>query len=668
MKVNFLNSVFALPFVVLLCWFSLLHDDSLGQFPGSEFSSEIAGELSLIQGYVDNGFNFFSPTSLKLNVKEGNISGITAAHFPLIPYLSSFLVYGGVDEVVAYQSVGFVFSVAGIVFFLLLCHLIVPSRKWVVIAGVLFASTPAVLHFFHLPVSVFPAFSLFLGAVYFGSRYVFQKGVSNLYLLLVFALFATMMRPVYTWFLLLLFCWMWYTVLKEKHSQRQLLLTIGLWFVSYVGYIVSYELMAAAYGSVFYDFFNWNWNIGHFIDVFSAVFSRSTMLFTLLHSAFIVLGIGLVFAVGKQNRPIALHSFYVFALACYVVLPFIWLVATTEYVQSGILYYDVMLLPFALVMIIAVKGLSGLSIRYYIELTIGVVALLILINYNALSTLKTETKNIESSVAVKNFNELQHLVAEAGVKSEDKILVLGSKETMVPLFLMRQKGYSIHDPSAFTTQDIIDLPADYIAINQSFFIEQVVQPFPEIINHLEVVWSNDFVTLCRKRKQPKNILLTEYYAEFRNDRLRALRTLDATLPQTFNFWEKINTIAEDSSFFVVPKEREFGPTFTAAAGHLGIEDGYEMVLQGDFSFKDHTKKTAIVVSISTQQGDGYFYRELPVTDPKCAQKGEMCTVFGAWKLPDQIAPDDVIKVYIWNDGRQEIKCNNISFVIYGPPL
>lgn len=668
MKLNFSKSVFALPFVVLGCWFFLFYQELPGQFPQSEYAAEMAGELSLIQGYVDNGFNFFSPTSLKLNVADDNFSGISAAAFPLMPYLSSFLVASGMDEILAYQSILYVFSASGIIFFLLLCHLFVPSRKWVVVAGCLVASTPAILYLQQIPINVFPAFSLFLGAVYFGSRYIMKKVTGSLYVLFAFALPATLMRPTYVWLLLLLFGWVFYVVFTEKRIKRVPVLVAALWLIGYIGYLVYDVWMTNTYGSIFHDFFSWNFNISHLTTFFSDLLSRSAVLYTLIHAVFIVFGIGLVFSAGKKNRPHVVHCFYVFVLACYLITPLIFLFAAPDYVQSGTLYFDVMLLPFVLVMIIAAKGISEIKTRYYVELVLGVSVLLFLINRDGARYFETKEKNVKKIVTVKNFNHLHKKISGTGMGREDKVLVLGSREKTIPLFLMRQKGYSINKLSAYSTQDIIDIPAEYIAINQSFFIDQVVKPFPEIINYLDVVWSDDYVTLCRKRQRPQNKLLTEYYAEFRHERLRALRTLDVSFPGSFSYWDKIDSVSRDSSSFIIPGGHEFGPTFTTTAGQLGVEDGYEMVLQGDFSLQDATKKTAIVMSMSSEEGDSYFYRALPVSDAACEQEGEMCTQFGAWKLPENIASGDEIKVYVWNEGRQEMRCNNISFVIYGPPL
>jgi hypothetical protein len=245
-----------------------------------------------------------------------------------------------------------------------------------------------------------------------------------------------------------------------------------------------------------------------------------------------------------------------------------------------------------------------------------------------------------------NFVGTAAYLDSIGVSKDAKILVIDAYTYNVPFILMQRSGY----PILGTTRKNISTSLfwckwDYVAIQDLYLVSDVIKNYPPITAMLERIGGNGKVSFYKRSKkiQPKTLkqflgITPEsiFYKSWSNAATNAPAKLDAAT--------------------------EFGTTASAKARDLKQQEGLKVFVTADFLAKTDCNKIELVASVSNKDTT-IFYQSFGFKDyfkpaPNW-QKMEFQFV-----LPPFTTPDDELKVYLWNPGKQELLYDNWEVTVY----
>jgi uncharacterized membrane protein len=148
---------------------------------------------------------------------------------------------------------------------------------------------------------------------------------------------------------------------------------------------------------------------------------------------------------------------------------------------------------------------------------------------------------------------------------------------------------------------------------------------------------------------------------------------DRLVPPFYDFTENFDgkLSANDSShvisfnglkaYAMTPKV-EYGPGIVKKIKKIPLLAGNYLWIKQRMFWNTSIKDVSLCVSL--QQGDSvHFFRAQSVQDFHY-QPGTWNTVFMAVKLPDNIDPEDELKVFTWNSGKQDFLIDDFSLKLY----
>jgi hypothetical protein len=115
------------------------------------------------------------------------------------------------------------------------------------------------------------------------------------------------------------------------------------------------------------------------------------------------------------------------------------------------------------------------------------------------------------------------------------------------------------------------------------------------------------------------------------------------------------------AYAMTPKV-EYGPGIVKKIKKIPLLAGNYLWIKQRMFWNTSIKDVSLCVSL--QQGDSvHFFRAQSVQDFHY-QPGTWNTVFMAVKLPDNIDPEDELKVFTWNSGKQDFLIDDFSLKLY----
>ncbi len=247
------NLIFVLFFIITSI---LLHHKSYDTFPKGRYALQQSDHYALALGFLDNGFDFFHPSSFSLThqypPKEtlANPQGITAADFPILHFSVAFLmkIFDSKSPMI-FRLVNLFWSFIALWFFFRTMANI--KGFWIALFLSAFIMFQPIYSYymdgFHVSIA---AYNASLIGISYTLRY-FIKGKGSFFLLgLLFLTLGALMRFTQIILLIALLFPYIYIFIKKNRSVNKLLyilVCIGLVFI----YFAYNRYLSSTYGSIF---------------------------------------------------------------------------------------------------------------------------------------------------------------------------------------------------------------------------------------------------------------------------------------------------------------------------------------------------------------------------------------------------------------------------------
>ncbi len=480
-----------------------LHKMSWNQLPKSVHAWAQSDHFALSIGFIDNGFNFFNPTTFSLNhqfpptEQLANPKGITAVDFPVLHFLVASLMK------LIDSTEPEVFRVTMLsVSFLSLWFLFSTIRRNVGTAFGFFLTgfvmlTPVYTYYqdgFHVSMA---AFNMFLIGACFMLRYYNSNKDKLLVFGVVFLTLAALMRFTQIISLLAFACMLFCVSIKNKKFDNRLWLVSSSLLLVF-GYFIYNKYLASRYGSVFLN----KPIIASsfktlFKDLFHMLFMYLKFLLPPLHLlALIFLGFFVFKRVKKINlifRETLLWFIFLFAGTLAFTMLMSWSLSVHDYYALDT--WIPVIVFFLLFFINDYK--KAVKEKYYRQ---AIVVFCIGAFFYALFVQHWRySKTTTTDTLIEDF-KISSTYLDSFIPNDAKILIICGHGWNTPMVGWRRQVYRVawHFPSRIPEE--LANNYDYVVTHNASFESVVYRNYPNYINHMEKIDTNALVTIWKQKK------------------------------------------------------------------------------------------------------------------------------------------------------------------------
>jgi hypothetical protein len=501
-------------YIVLLtiCTIGLLFQfKTLNEFPQYKHSWAQCDRYAIALGFVNNGGDFFHPETFIYNNQfpDGNFmtvmkSSITSVDFPIYDYLASFVMrISRSTDPWCFRVFVFLYSIIGLFFLYKLTTLFTNSvvKSTVV---VLFALTsPTLLYYQAGFLPTIPSLANCMIALYFLFKFYKDNTKKDFYWFMFFITIAILARLPFAIVLVAVICLECLLIIKARKIQffKWILFLVS---IACVGAYYKYnEYLRAEYGSLFLNYVipaaNWN----DLKDFLIAVYERwAFKYFSHFHYVLIiVLGIlFLIIAIMKkislsdlERKLICLCSILFFGCILYYFL------MSFQFLDHDYYFLDTFYMPFILLvvfLIIKMPSFQNMKVSYAIHACL----LLLFIPAIVYANQVQESEKTNPGPTANAFKNSDLFLDALQIPRDAKILVMGADGPNNPFILMKRKGFGMIYPEPERIAKGLNWPYDYLVIENQKLINTVYPYYPNILNEVQKIASNDEISVFIKKE------------------------------------------------------------------------------------------------------------------------------------------------------------------------
>ena len=662
---------FLVMIISTLCfWY---YHDIITWFPSHIHAWTQSDRLALAYGFLENGFDFFTPRTYNLYTADG----ITGVDFPIHEYLVAILMkIFGTNEPFIFRAYTLGYSLVGYAFLYLLARKIT-GRDIVAAVVVLFAFTAPILTYYQagfIPSSTSLA-SSFIGFYFFfrfreGKKYVHLYWAIGLLTLAVLprasvniVLFAVLLVEVIRWW-------------KDRKIDKKALVAFVIAYAIIAASIMCKDHLSSEYGTRFLASLMPASDVTHLMDILKESWSRwQLQLLTKYH--WLLLGIsgiasGIALLKGKLktlDKEVLLISLLLFGGSVIFFLALARQLIAHEYYFMDSLYPAIILLLIPGLGIIG--NSSGLG-KVIWPLIFGGLLIGAAIDSKAVQDEKyAQTEWDRGEVTRKNFTGSDIFLDGLGIPRDAKILVFEAYSTNAPLLLMGRRGYTILNSREENIKRALQLDYDYIVVQDAYFPSDLIYQAPWIVYAFHRIGGNGRISIYTYHKD--RVPGMPYPVQRSIPGLLGLNIPEFQKRLVLTEDSVTNKIVSDSSTFSMidvthrmTREMEFGGALVVPLAELNGADRLLIDLSFDNSgseeLRDVEPEFDVVLSIESPSGQKQYYKSFRVKrrNSNVAFYGYTCL----FDIPYFEENDLTLKCYIWNRFKQELEINALDFKAY----
>lgn len=649
--------------VVLLGMSVYYYRDTIGWFPSHIHGWTQSDRLALAYGYLDNGLNFFKPQTYNLETREG----VTGVDFPIHEYIVAALMQLFGREPGVFRGYVLMLSLIGYLFLYRLGHFFTGSW-WLGLAGVVFAFTCPVITYYQngfIPSST--AFAAALAGYFYYFRYLENDKAPDLYRAVGLLALAALVRMPFHIFLFA-------TLLQQGARRIKPPAYIGkapAWRPFVLAYGAAYAAVAAAltwktwlnthYGSRFLTALTPPETLQELWDITRTAAGRWwDQYFTPYHYFLLAAALGFLLyrRFGRGAMLLRLQPALAQALLMLGGAALFYLLMARQYVDHEYYFTDSFYLGFI------VLWLLGLAVQPFKPADyVAPAAALVLALAGGFWYSKdiqdekyTDSDWNRGEITRKNYTGADRWLDSLGVAPGARILVIDAYSTNAPLLLMNRKGYTLLTTSRAKIEEALQLPFDYVTMQDVFLFSDVVANFPDLPQRLTRVAGNGRIGLYQRRPDQQA-----------PDKLAAF--IGMSVPDQSTYWD-FEGAAPDTlwrPFEQVQTTRarsgsrgarfnadiEYGPgiqfTYTPGQTTRLLFDGY--------FFTEKAPASLLAVVSVEHNGAVAEYQKFPLNIP---ETGVWTRCPALFELPPTLPDGAVVKFYLWNLNRAEVYADDIG--------
>lgn len=633
-----------------------LMGDTMHTYPAYIHAWTQTDRLALAQNFQQNGFDFFHPATYNLLT----IDGITQVDFPIHDYLvaciSSFLKK---DIVSVFRAYNFIFSLIGLFYFFRLALLLTKSPTRAVFATSFLFTLPFYVYYQNGFLPSVSSFACFLIGLYFILKTRNNSANKDFIWGILFLAIAALARAPFLIFLIAILVLQILLQFKQRKIQwlKLLLPLVGIGF--FIAYFIYNKQLAENYGSMFLAEPLAFKNLQHFISIMGTAANRwADQLLSPFHGILLLILFPVVLVqlykslkIGYRVKVVVLY----FIVSLVGVLIY-FIAFGQQFADHDYYYIDTFLPLLALLLLISLSRLE-IPKKWY-TLTATTCGIFFFYFFSFAKEVQEERYtppfNDRIEYAYSIYENSKYDLKSWGVSKEDTLLVLEANSTNMPFTIWGNRGYTLLGSDREIVEGAIDSNFTYAVLVDSFFISDAYKSYPELVNQLELLHSNDKLSLYKKSSNKKAAKF------FQNLIFEGHSNFDEkdNLADSITSWTPEEQITKDygKSLNIQPIN-EFTLSVKLKPSNLLPDKPIKLLFVADYLPTDSVK-LQVVFRMNDYYGVNYLENQI--------------TQIGQWQQqqyyykvdPKYIRGKNELSFYFWNPQKNELFLDNVNLIIY----
>lgn len=667
---------------VLLIFFAfciIYNANYLSEFPKYTHAWAQSDRYALSLGFIDNDFDFFHPQTYVLNHQfPGNYkvpgkNSITSVDFPIHEYfIAGLMRLFNSQNPFVFRLYILIYSLAGL-FFLFKSTYILTANYFKSSFVMLFAaSSPVFMYYQSGFLPTIPSLSNAIIGLYFFIKYSKSNNIKSFYWAILFFTIASLSRTPFAIYLIALLCLVLYSSLFKMRIVWKECFALIVSFLIITGYYFYNARLRNNYGSMFLAHIMIPGSWHEVIDIIDVIREKWIyQYFTRVHYIYIIISLIIsTFVIRRLRYSISglwkhLSLFLGIILIGNVSYSFLMF---KQFRAHDYYFLDTFYLPLLLLIMLTLSIFPPLKLKFekigYITFIVALTLPLFILAMNI-----QDEKRITGSwdrvyLTIENFSNSKTLLESLNIDSEAKILVLDAYAPNIPFILMDRHGFAIMTTSDENISESLNWDYDYIVFQNEFFLSDIYLNYPEIINKIEIIGSNDRITVCKRIIKKEDVSLIDFLGL--NDKQPVLYekvTFDIS-PDIY--WRNILAEKEDSSggnyAGLLNKDTEYGIMYTHQNLALLNDTGRLLLIKG--KLKTHSERLNEFYAVVSIKSDSTNYYNSYNLTPYYKLSNEWNDFILSFQLPPVISVQFDFSVYFWNKGKNDLLYDDIELIIY----
>ncbi len=637
------------------------------QFPLQKHAWSQIDHYSLSLGFVENDLNFFKPKTRTYNYKypedwkRKELSTITSVDFPVHQFIPAVMMkISGSESQIINRIYIYLYSLFGIFFLFKLSNLLIENKILALLPVLLLIYSPLFVYYQNGFMPSIPSFSNFVIGTYFYIKFIQSDRQKYWVLALIFLSLAVLARTSYLF--------LYFSILGVELIRYLNIYTFKSIFKSkfLIGSLISFTLIFSyfaynyylrkTYGSLFLSHLMLPKDYEEFKEIVRLMFQNWKYIY-FSKSQYIGMGILALFAVVFYQKRTKIFINKLPIILCLL----LWIASLTffvsmakQYVNHDYYFIDSFLFPVIFTTILLARSIKNLKFENYFYLLLIFISI-----FFFRKEAKSEQEKVyapgpwnQTFTTYSNYENANKLLNENKINPTEKILCYHAFPPNLPYYLMRRDGIPIIDDKPELLKATIHWDFEYMLFENEYFVPNVYENYPEIINHFEVIDTDGKITLCKKRQKAKKCNLNEFLQLDKHEII-----LESSDTSDHN-WE----IGQNNpKYGMIPKNEEFGAVYKNLGFSKKQNENLVIKFDGNITPKNAIESNLVISII--QNGENMLYKSFSLTNSlKKRQNSNHVELI--LPLPSTKIQNAELGIYIWNPNHNEINYKDLSFKIY----
>jgi len=563
---------------IFLIIFLILISNNLNDNPYQIHAWAQSDRYALSLGFLDNGFDIFHPQTYVLNkqfpgdFKVPSDNSITSVDFPIHEFIIAGLMkLFNTNNPIIFRLYMLLYSFLGLFFVYKSAYILTNSYSKSLLVFLFAASSPVFMYYQSGFLPSIPSLSNAFVGVYFFLKYFKSNNIKFFYWSVAFFTLASLSRTPFAIYIIALLCIsVLFTIIKKKIVWK-VYLSLGVSIIALGGYFLYNTWLRDKYGSMFLAHIMMPSSWQEVIDVFNVIREKWIyQYFTKIHYLYLIIAILVSFVFIIRQRLILNKLSGEMGLFLGIVM-----VGTISYsllmfrqFQAHDYYFlDTFFLPLIILFMLSLDYIP--SIKYKLEKAVSFIMVIVLviplfiIANNVQKDRRVTGYWSRTSATIENFRGSNEFLNNLHVDQDSKILVLDAYAPNIPFILMDRYGYAVMTTSEENISESLNWDYDFVVFQNEFFLSDIYLNYPEIINKIDVIGSNEKISICKRTTDTITVSLLEFFGLQDTSPVYVEKmTFDTIANQN---WRNIIISVEDSLIGecvgFLEKDKEFGITY-----------------------------------------------------------------------------------------------------------
>ncbi len=627
--------------VILLIIGGFFFYDQFFSFPSHLHAWSQGDRYALTIGYLNNGLDFFRPSTLNLYPEYPPhngitfFTGITSAAMPLPEYLAALVMkFTGVRQPWVLRLIVLLSGGVGLYFLFRFMRTIGGVFSLSLLTVLMVFSAPVFTYYLNAFIPSIPALALSWAAFYFYANYLRDAKTKHFLLALILLTLATLIRPPFLMPLVAMVAvHLSFTGFKRQKIKEYLLILLHLTIIG----IFSYhdKSLQHQYGSMFNSQLMPAESLGDWMALMAVAWKNWSLSYWSLSQYVLLLMVPVVLFLMRKKifKGYRLQLFLIAILNLGAGLLYSFAMAK-QFPMHDYYFLDSLFLP--LVLLLAL-GFSAVEIHHRRQQIPLAIALLIFAPAMLWASFQKQNERYTShswdlvEATRLNFVGSDAFLSENGIRRDAKMMVLDAYSSNIPLLMMDREGFTVIETSAKKLTKALQLPFDYVVIQNRGLGSDVLRNLPELTNKLEPIANNGKIGLYK------------YSASSLPQNWLNLLLVNSLTKSFIPISDSVPLCMDQETAFVNIKD-------TLLTGESEVVSA--LLFQAD-AFTDQTSLNGLNLVVDAKDDAGFsFYDSRPLSAFYTPNQSTQINVFVG--LPEQMPVNTHVKVYLWNPGKNNV--------------